>query len=45
MINSGLIGCGNWGKKIKIILKKNTNLHFVSNSKSDYKKKIVMLIS
>jgi hypothetical protein len=40
MINSGLIGCGNWGKKIKIILKKNTNLHFVSNSKSDYKKKI-----
>lgn len=40
MINTGLIGCGKWGKKIKIILKKNTNLHFISNSKSDYKKKI-----
>ena len=40
MINTGLIGCGNWGKKIKIILKKKTNLHFVSNSKTDYKKKI-----
>jgi hypothetical protein len=43
MINTGLIGCGNWGKKIKKILLKKTNLVFVANSKMNYKKKISKL--
>jgi hypothetical protein len=40
MVNTGLIGCGNWGKKIKKILIKDTNLQFISNSKTNYKKKL-----
>lgn len=40
MVNTGLIGCGNWGKKIKKILSKDTNLQFISNSKTNYKKKL-----
>jgi hypothetical protein len=40
MINTGLIGYGNWGKKIKKILQKNTNLIFVADSKTNFKKKL-----
>ena len=40
MINTGIVGYGNWGKKIKKILQKNTNLVFVANSKTNYKKKL-----
>jgi glycerol-3-phosphate dehydrogenase len=40
MINTGLIGYGNWGKKIKKILQKNTNLIFVADSKTNFKKKM-----
>lgn len=40
MINTGVIGCGNWGKKIIKILKKKTNLIFVANSNSNYQKKL-----
>ena len=40
MINTGLVGCGNWGKKIKQILVKKTNLIFIANTKISYKEKI-----
>lgn len=40
MINTAIIGYGNWGKKIKKILQKNTNLVFIANSKTNFKKKL-----
>jgi hypothetical protein len=40
MINTGIIGVGKWGTKIKKILLQNTNIIFVANSKTNYKKKL-----
>ena len=35
----GIIGCGNWGKKVILILKKISNIKYICNSKDDYRSK------